>query len=124
MDLEALLVEWQKILRMQDWDFTIKIKRHYDMPIKDTQGGCSWLLAKRRGVISILDPVDYDPAIVDEQDREITLVHEMLHPLLGQFESEASNDSDNLEWAAKEQTIDCIAKALVKLKRSAEKVDN
>lgn len=109
--------EWQEILRMQDWDFLLKIKRSFDMPVQDACGACNTLLAKRSVVIKIMDPNDFDPDIVEPFDMEETLIHEMLHALVWQFESEESNKRGSLEWAAKEQTIDFIAKALVKLKR-------
>ena len=117
--LKALLLEWQKVLRMQDWDFSIKIKRAFDMPIKDVQGCCTYVLASRRVLINLLDPNDYDPAFIDEQDLEKTMVHEMLHPMVAQFEDEKAFNADNMEYASCEQTIDTIAKALVTLKRGA-----
>ena len=87
------------------------------MSIKNVQGCCTYVLASRRVLINLLDPNDYDPDFIDEQDLEKTMVHEMLHPMVAQFEDTKAFDDDNMEYACCEQTIDTIAKALVNMRR-------
>lgn len=118
-ELQSLLKEWQKTLRMQDWDFKLSVVKQYDIP-NEAQAWCKFVLAKRATIIKILHPDDYDPSTMGSQDMEKSLVHEMLHPLMAQFESGESNTQGTMEWIAKEQVIDFIAQALVGLKRRAE----
>lgn len=112
--LEALCAEWQRRLRLQDWDVKIRLRRRYDMWVETNQGECKHETLKKLALVNILDPTDYDPDNVWPQDVERTVVHELLHlhfaPFVGDYEQ--CN-------AAHEQAIDLIAGALVDAKRFA-----
>lgn len=82
--LESLLIEWQKVLRLQDWDFYVRIKRLRDME-GEHQGEFHPTLTKKEALIRLLDPVDYPPDVVYPYDAELTLVHEMVHAHFSPF---------------------------------------
>jgi hypothetical protein len=113
-DLQTLCAEWQKTLRLQDWDVKVRIVRRSQFRISDAQGECEWLLPKKTALIHIVDPIDYPPNSVWEQDMERTLVHELLHCHMAGFDDfEYGSPKD----VAVEQAVESIAKALVSLKR-------
>lgn len=116
--LEALCREWQKTLRLQDWDVKVRIVRQRDMDNHNAQGEVDWTLPKKSAAISILDPTDYPPNSWWGQDIERTLVHELLHLHFAPFVEE----EDGLKRVAEEQAIDCLAIALVALKRRGQNV--
>lgn len=111
--LESLLAEWQKTLRLRDWDVVVQLSRIFDMPVADSVGLCTWLMPAKTATIRILDPADYDPAYVHPFDPEKTLVHELLHLHFAPF----FPDGEAGENVAHEQAIESIAKALVTVKR-------
>jgi len=115
-DLAQLVVKWQAILRLQDWDIEARYRRAFDMD-DNKQGGCSWMRRLRQARVSILDPLDYspNPRWDDVQDIEATLVHELLH-----IHFALVDDYQNLSLDLFEQSIEAIAQALIELHRQAE----
>ena len=109
--LKTLLTEWQKRLRLQDWDIFVKTARQVEMQCGG-QGECEWVLKRKEATIVLVDPIDYPPELVD-QDMEETLVHELLHLHFVILQPKDGTAEDT----ALEQAIVCIAGALVKLKR-------
>lgn len=116
-ELMAACKEWQKILRLQDWIVSASIERGRDMRMEETQGECSWVIQTKLAKIRVLDPLDYPPGSMIEQDMEQTLVHELLHLHHAPFDD---FDCDTLENTTMEQAIDSIAMALVNLKREGK----
>lgn len=110
--LDGLLAEWQKVLRLQDWDFFPVFRRMRDME-GDNQGEFHPVLVKKEALIRLLDPVDYPSDAVYPYDLELTLVHELVHAHFSPFWDTA--ESKRVEM---EQAIESIAKALVSLKRN------
>lgn len=109
----ALLKEWQKRLRLQDW--TIGLEQNckaQDMKIKDCSGCCEWIESSKTAQVQILDPMEYGERIVP-YDFETTLVHELLHCKL----SLISTDVDDCQERYMHQIIDDLAKAFVDAKR-------
>jgi len=76
--LDAGLVEWQGLLRLDDWAVSGRIVRAFDIDA-GTHGRCSYIPCNRVATILLLDPVDYGPGELFLQDHERTLVHELLH---------------------------------------------
>lgn len=114
-ELESLLSEWQRRLRLQDWTVKIQLRRRHDMSMDDSAGVCRWQLAKKLACVEIMDPHDYDPGSFGwAQDVERTLVHELLHLHFAPFATH-----DQPVDTAQEQAIDLIAGALVDAKREA-----
>jgi hypothetical protein len=113
-ELRAKCVEWQRILRLQDWIISVGIFRKRDMKGENRCGEVEWTLEKRMASIRILDPVDYPDGLMEEQDMELTLVHELLHLHLVAV---TPDHEDELRHCALEQAIDAISRGLVALKR-------
>ena len=111
----SCLKEWQKILRLQDWEIVLKISRHDDMGLDEVCGSSNWVLARGEAILKLLDPIDYSSDIVFPQDQEVTLVHELLHLHYAPFSENFERGS--LEHIALEKSIEVTAKALVALKR-------
>lgn len=113
-EVEAAVVEWQKVLRLQDWDIIARIVRARDMFTEDSAASVRWTFQKKMATIVLLDPEDYDPNIAFAQDHEISLVHELLHLHYAGFDN---TEQDSLEQMLLEQSIEAISTALVQLKR-------
>jgi len=111
--LQEKCAEWQKILRLQDWIVSVSIVRERDIGLENTMGTINPTLEKRMAKIRILDPVDYPSGLMEPQDMELTLVHELLHLHLWPF-------TETLEGplhVAEEQSIEAISRGLVELRR-------
>lgn len=119
-ELESLLAEWQKRLRLRDWTVRIKRVRVHEISIPGTDGTCTWGLETKRAIVEILDPIDYPPSRFGyDQDVEKTIVHELLHLHFAPFATQDGGPFD----VAQEQAIDLIAGALVDAKRDGCKPD-
>lgn len=111
---EGLLAEWQKTLKLQDWDIVIDIRREREMELEGGQAEVHWHKDKRMAIIHLLDPLDYSNQYWP-QDHEMSLVHELLHIHMVGFAAEDGTPED----AAQEQAINAISFALVDLKRKS-----
>jgi hypothetical protein len=108
-ELESLCVEWQKVLRLQDWIVDVEI--HYNNSKCAT---CDTVTNRKLALIRMCHPDALsDP---DDKDYEATLVHELMHIGCDMFDGKIPRDT--AEWASYEQMIDLTANALVSLKRS------
>lgn len=122
--LNESLAEWQRILRVQDWDVDAKIVRRDDLDTgEERRCGSIWQLAKKRhATIKLLDPVDW---VGDSggQDHEITLVHELLHIHTRRI-LEAGDTDETGQWDrmvnAEEPLVHHLSVALVNLRRSGK----
>lgn len=108
-DLTALCCEWQKVLRLQDWDVRITFARHFDIP--ERLGQCSWILNKKAANIEILIPGDFNHSSEWRQDIEKTVVHELLHLHFAPIDKDDSTEQPT------EQAIEALAGGFVSLKR-------
>lgn len=113
--LRSLAKEWQKVLRLQDWDIHVFQKRVHSMP-SGTTGMFDGVATKRIASIFVLHPIDYPPDVIGPYDEEQTLVHELLHAYFSTF----WDDCSKKHRVAMEQAIDGLAWALVNLKRRSE----
>jgi hypothetical protein len=114
--LRAKCAEWQKVLRLQDWDVRTSIVRRSVFTNAETNAEISVNVQHRIAQLRMLDPIDYDPLNVNPQDMEKSLVHELLHIHLWTF----TVDLDGSNKDAEEQAINMIAGALIALKRNSE----
>ena len=57
--LEKQLKTWQKRLSMNDWDLSVQVVRKSALD-KNTWGNAEWDTDTKSGVISVLDPQDYN----------------------------------------------------------------
>lgn len=116
-ELRTKCAEWQKILRLQDWNVVLKIRRGRDMPIHNVCGSCSWELTQKMAAINILDPIDYPPDAIAPNDMELTLVHELLHLHFCPVEPDGAS-------VAGEQAIESISWGLISLARRGGETKN
>jgi hypothetical protein len=123
IDLMKLCREWQDSLRLRDWDITISTVRYYQLADYDRLAEIVYSLPKKKAVISILDPDDWNPDDPDfdenRQDMperiEESIVHELLHLHMAPIK-EGRSDYD----PAVEQAVNCLASAFVKIKNRKE----
>lgn len=117
------LAYWQKQLRLQDWNITVKVARRSDMAT-NAYGEVSPSRIYRQADIALRDPTDFaDDDGPRERDMEDSLVHELLHVVLKDCRIDARDDDGNLtsEGIAEERAIDALAAAIVGLHRKKGK---
>src|SRR5262245_23212661 len=69
---------WQKRLNLEDWNISIAVARSTDLKPR-TLGNIHWDANKKKAVIRILDPADYNMTFQDMlADMEFTVVHELI----------------------------------------------
>ena len=112
--LEKLLAEWQKILRLQDWQIKVGFARGHD--IDGHQGRATIYLNFKQALIKLRDPIDWTDKDFPD-DSEIDLVHELIHLHIKTFDT---TKPGTLERVALEQVDELLARALVGLKRRAD----
>ncbi len=110
-ELKTRLKYWQKILRLQDWDVSIRYNSAVDMA-ENNQGQIYLDCASRRAMINILQPNEYRTPIDKwKQDIDNTIIHELLHIITHFWTVE----SGSIDYILKEQAIDIVARSLVLL---------
>ena len=105
--------EWQKRLRLADWDVDVKVVPAMDMYTTQLQGSVHWQMTERTANIKLVTPEDaakQNP--VRPYSIEETLIHELLHLHMAPFEPDTSQQAECL---AMEFAINAIAGALLKL---------
>ena len=105
--------EWQKRLRLADWDVDVKVVPAMDMYTTQLQGSVHWQMTERTANIKLVTPEDaakQNP--VRPYSIEETLIHELLHLHMAGFEPD---NSQQAECLAMEFAINAIAGALLKL---------
>lgn len=111
-NLEAICAFWQKVLKLQDWQISIKYERFHKM--RDAKGALVWgtvttIPSCKRAQVNVLTPSDCQGTT--EQDIEETIVHELLHIHINEV---LRNREDEI---AEERTINALAEACVLLRR-------
>lgn len=114
VEAEDRLHFWQGVLGLEDWDIRIDIVRYFQMD-KGSMGEVRRANFKKIADITLLDPQDYSPSFMREQDMEKTLVHELLHLHFWGSRPPGAKEDERGE----ERAIDAIASALVGLHRKA-----
>jgi hypothetical protein len=105
MNLENRLRYWQKVLRLQDWDITVKTARMSQLSKPDRLAEVMEDPYHKTAEILILEKVD-----APGQDQEASLVHELVHIHL-------SPGFDGVPEVVLEQTVASFTKALLDLER-------
>ena len=116
-ELKELCVEWQKRLRLTDWEVVIELSRKSDFVQNTWYGQCSWTLTRKAAHVRVMDVIDYPADNPWDYDMEHTLVHELLHLKFAPF---VDIDTDTLLGIVIEQTIDELARVLLELKREGK----
>lgn len=116
---------WQEVLRLQDWNVDLAIVRPHQMtggvgnsPIAQ----CDIYERRKDAKMRLLHPMDL-PTVAEyftngeEQDYDVTMVHELLHLHFQPFAA-AGNTTQEV---AQEQAIESISRAIVSLYREGHK---
>ena len=104
---------WQKLLRLQDWNITVNVKRRYQMSDHDALGLCRRYPDSKDADIDILSVQDISAHKEgDDADYELTLVHELLH-----VHFTFMNNDEGHARQQEELIVSTLSRALVKLNR-------
>lgn len=114
-EIEELAAEWQRELKIQDWDIQVEVVRSRKMQSPD-DGGVNFEEKRREAYIMIRDPRDIAKDRILPYDMEVVLVHELLHCSLAAFTSKEIDDHQDV---VQEQQIHSHSQTLVKFKRLA-----
>jgi hypothetical protein len=109
--LNQKLLLWQKRLRLQDWNISVRLAPVENLRPK-TLGNINWDRKAKSAVISVMSPGDYKltgSAMLD--DMEMTVVHELVHLHLSGLPR--NEDTKKVE----EQAVNMLAEALIRLDR-------
>lgn len=116
--LEELLYErceyWKKILRLQDWNVSIEVRRKHEMADPNCIGCIRIFDEGKDAKIHLLSPVDLvtvEEGFIDHEELnyDITLVHELLHLHFQAF----AEDDTTYKGMCQEQVINILSRALV-----------
>ncbi len=109
--LNQKLFIWQKRLKLEHWNITVKLVRPGELKPK-TLGNIHWDADTRSAAIKVLSPLDYRMEFTEAiKDMEFTVVHELVHLQLSSLpRNEASR-------SAEEKAVNTITQALLDLDR-------
>ncbi|MGE0451785.1 MAG: hypothetical protein AB7Q29_19585 [Vicinamibacterales bacterium] len=113
---------WQQVLRLQDWNVTVRLGRFHEMKSATAVAQVWTSCTLRDAVITLLDPDDFRPDHdAAMRDMDDSLVHELLHlhmKDLGVMKADG-DDPPTPPEIAEERAIAALAAAFVRLNRSA-----
>ena len=94
---------WQKRMGLQDWNLSLRVVRQTQID-PNAWGAAEWDWKARTGVISVLDPRDYNLRGGELRlDMECTIVHELVHiqvsPLAARDEGQREEVVNNIMTA-------------------------
>lgn len=118
-DIKKQATFWQKILALQDWNVDVRISRQWEMSDQTTVAQIEWFLTRKDAILRVVHPTDL-PGLSksfihgEENDYDISLVHELLHL---HFAPLGLDRSDKRNEIAEEQAINAISRGIVKLYR-------
>lgn len=115
---DPIVEYWQKVLRLQDWEIELVERPVWNDP--DVTGLICIHQNSKTARIIISDAANYNGSFIEPYDREVIIVHELLHIPLDFLAGAADVDNIPTLSAALEVTIDLTAQALVGLRRKAE----
>ncbi len=110
-ELNKLLVEWQKRLKLGDWNIRL-IKCRANKMTENCLGEVNYELSNLTAVIHLLDEIDY-PSELFSYDMEQVLVHELLHLV---FATVTPDDVGSLKHTLFEQSIEKMANVFIEFK--------
>ena len=121
-DLYAALKEsiayWQGVLRLQDWNIELSLRRRCEMSVANVIGSNHHWQDSKDSIIELPMPEDllsYVKFQGEEKDYEITLVHELLHLHFAPFAADEDKDPHGNTY--QELAINTLARSLVHLDR-------
>lgn len=72
-----IIVHWQQLLRLSDWDIELRITRGYLGP--QTYGSIECDPRAKTATLNLIDPRDWPPEALTGAGVEGTIVHELFH---------------------------------------------
>jgi hypothetical protein len=126
VDLVVICREWQKILRLEDWEIHISTCKYHELTDTDRFAEVVYSIPKKRAIIRILDPDDWDPqdpdfdtTVADPVRKvEFSVIHELIHLHFAPIGEAAEENIHTVH--AREQAINMMTSALVNLKYSKQ----
>ena len=112
-DLDRLLQKWVEILRIKDWDISIRFAKQHELSEPSWEGECRVAPQISRADILILVP----EAGEEGRDIEACVVHELTHVLLYAFNM---GKPGSLKNVLRESAVERIAQALIAADREKE----
>jgi len=115
-EAQTACARWQRILNLRDWNVKVEIVKGENISDSRAIGGLNHFDHHRAAWIRLPRPEDVEPGIFgDDDDQEVTLVHELLHifPCL-RSSDDPSLSQRNLEI---EQLIETVSRSMVALDR-------
>jgi hypothetical protein len=106
--LAELCFEWQKRLRLGDWNINFRVVRERDMYQTGRGGEISINNQHRSAWVTICDQLDLGD---NELSQEHFIVHELIHLLLDPF---FPKECEGLQFELAEFSINALAAALVR----------
>lgn len=107
-DLAAWCAQWQRRLRLQDWDVRIRAVERGSLVDPTSRGQLNWDLYHKTAHIAVVVSADLE-ATDPLYDPRRTVIHELLHIALIAWVVEDGSAEDT----AQEQAINAIARAFV-----------
>jgi hypothetical protein len=112
--LQEKLSIWQKRLKLEDWNITLRLVSQSALKPK-TLGNIHWDAGAKRANINVLSPLEYKMAFPEAlQDNENTVLHELIHLRLSSLpRSDASR-------SAEEKAVNTLTEAFLSLDNDHE----
>lgn len=108
--LNQLCKEYQKLLRLQDWNVEVKLVDQFTIP--ENEGIITRHLSTKQACISIPSPETFASAVSAEQDMLYCLLHELIHL---HFPGAIEKRFEEMEHDLFELGINCLAWAIADL---------
>jgi hypothetical protein len=94
--LDQRMKFWQKRLGLEDWNFRVRVVRQAEID-KNAWGTAEWDPEFKTGVISVLDPRDYNLKGGELRlDMECTIVHELVHIEVSPLAAHNANEKEEV----------------------------
>lgn len=123
-ELDDALVYWQPRLMLADWNLRVQLVSAGQAQNLSNSGHVIGNDNKMAATIQIIRHDDISDVLCDPNiqanDQEATLVHELIH--LHWVLCEPSN-KDAVKWALYERSVDQLARAIVGIKREAQRAE-
>lgn len=110
---------WQEVLRLMDWNVKVLLRRRHEMKHPHALGMNSWDMNRKASTITMCSPEDLpshnESFEGEENDYDVTLVHELLHLHFAPFWP--TDEDASVDELPMEQAINLLSYALVSLDR-------
>ena len=117
VEATELLAYWQQKLGLQSWRIGVVIS--HVLPVPDSEAAIEIVWENEVARLTILHPDSYEAScLLEEQDIERAVVHELIHIVLDPIEPK---DRQSLDWRVFEAAVDRLARAMVAARRERKR---